>query len=213
MSNLSDQLASGALCTLEDVAKRVPGYDPGADNKLDATLNDLILRESADFQEASGREILPMNDDTARTFDITASIIARRSFRIGDVATVTRVELFDVDGATSLGQLQASQYVLLPRARKSWEPFRRIKFPYRPGTVLSLRCGGTIVITGTFGFPEIPTTVRQAIATMVVYRYLSDAAFDGTPFAELANRDEFNMASAIRVAMDARDRLSGPALA
>jgi hypothetical protein len=213
MSNLSDQFAKGALCTLDDVAKRVPGYDPGDDQLLDETLDDLILRESADFQEATGREILPMNDDTARTFDITVSVLTRRSMRIGDVAAVTAVELFDIDGATSLGQLQASQYVLLPRARRSWQPLRRITFPYRPGTVLSLRCGGTIVITGTFGFPEIPVTVRQSVATMVVVRYLNDAAFAGTPFAELANRDEFNMSAAIRVAMDARDRLAGPAFA
>lgn len=208
-----DQFQDGALCTLEDVARRVPGYDPGDEGEIDATLSDFIVGESADFIEETGREIIPKNADTFRIFDLTLANCRRRQLPIGDVAAIGSIELLDYDGTTSLGVIAAGLYVLLPRARLAWEPYRRLTFPYRPGSPLLVAPGRTLKITATFGFPEIPGTVRRAVATLTIWRYLNDIASVGTSFAEIANQPDINIAAGIRAALDVRDRLKLPGFA
>jgi hypothetical protein len=208
-----DELQDGALCTLNDVILRVPGYDPGDEADTDAALNDFIVTESADFIETTGREILPKNADAFRIFELTATRVRRRSLPIGDVADVTQLELLDYDESTVLDTIDPSLYVLRPRDRAAWEPFRRLTFPYRPGSSLLLAPGRTLKLTGTFGFPAIPATVRRSIATFVVVRYLNDSASAGTKFAELANQEDVDLGPAIRVALETRRRLTLPGMA
>jgi hypothetical protein len=204
-------MAARDLCTLDDVTKRTPGYDAGDDTNTDATLAALITQESRDFVEACGREIVAMSTGV-RTFDLTNANVARRQLRIGDAAAVSQVELFDYDDATSLGVIAPSQYVLLPRVRDDWEPIRRIAFPYRPmSAALMLAPGRTLHLSGTWGFPLIPDTVKFAVATFVIFRYINDVAGAGTQLSDAINRPEFNLAASLRAAMDVRDRLSsGP---
>jgi hypothetical protein len=210
MTVAPDQLQPRALCALLDVTKRVPGYEPGDDETVDDILNDLIVQESRDFVETTGREIVAMSSGP-RVFDLTVSMIGRRSLPIGDAASITQVELFDYDGTTSLGVIASNLYVLQPRVRDDWQPIRRLWFPYRPVSApVLLAPGRTLEITATWGFPAIPDTVRRAVATLVIFRYLNDAAAAGTVFADAANREDFNLGASLKVALDARDRL-GPA--
>lgn len=204
-------MAARDLCTLDDVTKRTPGYSTGDDTETDATLSALITQESRDFVEACGREIVAMSSGP-RTFDLTTSMIERRQLRIGDAAAVAQVELFDYDDSTSLGVIDPSLYVLYPRVRDDWEPIRRIMFPYRPmSSALMLAPGRTLHVTATWGFPQIPDTVKFAVATFVIFRYINDVAGAGTQLAEAINRPDFNLAASLRAAMDVRDRLSrGP---
>lgn len=207
-----DQLQPRALCSLLDVCQRAPGYTAGDDPEIDETLNDLIVQESRDFVEATGREVVAMATGP-RTFDLTASNLTRRKIRVGDAATVSAVQLFDYDGTTSLGVIAANLYVLEPRIRDDWQPIRRIWFPYRPGNSILLAPGRTLVVTGTWGFPAIPDTVKRAVATLVIARYLTDTAEAGTAFSDAVNRAGFNFAGSIRAALDVRDRLSTPPFA
>jgi len=204
-----DQLQPRALCSLLDVIGRVPGYEAGDDNEIDDILSELILRESRDFVEVTGREIVAMSTGV-RVFDLTRSNLARRTVRIGDAAAVSQVELFDYDEATSLGVIASNLYVLEPRVRDDWQPIRRIRFPHRPGSAILLAPGRTLKVTATWGFPAIPQTVRTAVASLVIWRYVNDVAAEGTSFADAVNRVEFNFAQSLRVALDVRDRLAGP---
>lgn len=196
-----------SLCTLADVIQRVPGYDLGDDQDTDEALAALIIAESRDFMEVTGREITSMGDDDPRIADLTASICQRRQMPIWDATTVTQIELFDFDGITSLGVIDPSLYILEPRVKEDWKPYNRLRFPYRPMSTLLLAPGRTIALTGTWGFPMIPATVTRAVATFVINRYLNDTAATGTAFADAANQAEYNLGSALRVAFDVRQRL------
>lgn len=200
------------LCTLDDVVARIPGYTAGEDDDIDALLADLITQESRDFVETCGREIISIDSDepVTRTFDLDSSTIMRGKLPIGDAAAIATVELFDYDGSTSLGVIDPTLYVLLPRIRDDWEPYRRLWFPPRPlQTPLLLAPGRTLALTGAYGFPAVPTTVTRAVATLVVFRYLNDVAPAGTDLADAADRAEFNLAASLKVALDTRDRLRG----
>src|SRR5581483_1021467 len=111
VSVTADQLQPGALCTLLDVAKRVPGYSIGEDGELDEILSDLIIQESADLEETTGREIAATDAGVTRVFDLTPAIVSRRTLPVGDLTTATKVELFDYDETTSLGIIDPGLYV------------------------------------------------------------------------------------------------------
>jgi len=209
VSVTADQLQPGALCTLLDVAKRVPGYSIGEDGELDEILSDLIIQESADLEETTGREIAATDAGVTRVFDLTPAIVSRRTLPVGDLTTATKVELFDYDETTSLGIIDPGLYVFTPRVRpRPWRPYTRLTFPYRPtGGPILLAPGRVVKITGTWGFPEIPTTIARAVAVFTIFRYLNDVAASGTPFAELASQEDVNLAASLRAALDARDRL------
>ena len=203
---MAESLLPRALCALEDVTKRVPGYNPGQDPEIDETLVDLILQESRDFLETTGRELRAMISDTDRTFDVYEQVVERRRIWIGDAATVTGVALRQHDGSL-IQTLEASAWVAEPRVRDDWEPITRLVFPYWTSSPAPLYCDTVCVVTGAWGFPMLPDSVRRAVATFVIIRYLSDVAAEGTPFADLAARPEFNLAGSLRVALDVRDRL------
>lgn len=211
MSNLPDQLQPRALCTLIDVCKRLPGYEPGSDGEIDDILNDLIVQESRDFIDETKREITSRGDEDARLFDLDYQSYYLRELWIGDNATVTAVELLEQDG-TLIQELDETAWTLLPRNREDWQPVHALAFPTRVPAPATLRCSQVVSITGTWGFPAIPDTVRRAVATFVIFRYLNDVAVSGTRFAEFANTEEFNMSGSLRVALDVRSRLRIPTI-
>jgi hypothetical protein len=203
------------LCTLRDVFRLVPGFDPeDADNgDIVETCGNLISSESVSIMRETGREIVAIPDSDPRTFDLTPSNCRRRSLPIGDAAAISKVELFDYDGTTSLGVVAPSLYVLLPRLRETWEPFTRIRFPYRPtGAPLLLAPGRSLVLTGTWGFPEIPLDLRQACAKRVVLRYVADNANAGTRLADAID-DTFSIGALLQSARETVDGYSRPGFA
>lgn len=203
------------LCTLRDVFRLVPGFDPDDVDNADIveTCANLISSESVSVIRETGREIVEIPDNNPRTFDLTHSICARRSLPIGDAAAVTQIELFDYDGTTSLGIIDPGLYILLPRLRQSWEPLTRVRFPYRPASPPPLLAPGrTLAITGTWGFPQIPFDLRQACAKRVLLRYIADTANAGTRLADAID-DTFNIGALLASARDTVDGYSRPGFA
>jgi hypothetical protein len=192
------------LCTLRDVFRLVPGFDPdevdadGNENgEIVETIANLISSESQSIYKETGREFVAITGADPRIFDVSASVCRRRSMPIGDAAAITQVELFDFDGVTSLGVVDPNLYILEPRLREDWRPITRIRFPYRPGTILRLAPGRTLEITGSWGFPLIPADLRQACAKRVLLRYVADSANAGTRLADALD-DTFSIGALLR---------------
>ena len=212
------------LCALADVVERVPGYAVGDDAATDALLGDFITIESRDFMEETGREITPIAPGSVmRVFDVDWIVCEERELLIGDATDTTGVVLKGQDG-TVLQTLASSAWIDLPRIREDWEPITSIYFPplvddpafftwptvtwgpYVPDENPRLVCE----VTGTWGFPLVPATVKRAVATLVLMRYLNDAAAVGTALSDAANRAELNLAGSLKAALDVRDRFKVP---
>jgi hypothetical protein len=188
------------LCSIADVLSYVPGYRQN--DATEAKLQQLIESESLLLQRDAGREIVAIAGANPRTFDLIPANIRRRSLPIGDAAAITKVELFDYDGTTSLGVIANALYVLEPRTRDEWRPYTRLRFPYRPSTSsLLLAPGRTLELTGTWGFPVVPAFVREACAKRVLLRYITDVATKGTALAEAL--DDVNAAALFASSRDA----------
>lgn len=207
------------LCSLTDVCALVPGYNAGDDTDTDSLLQTLITEQSRDVMERCGREVTPVTSgSSARLFDIDNAFLRRRKLKIGDAATVTAVELQDFQGNTTQ-TLASTDYTLLPRVREDWQPYGAVWFiPTTPALWPTFWGGGwpisygVVKVTGTWGFPNIPTTLREATARLVIVRYLNDVTSLGTQFANAADRNEFNVAASIRTALDAIDRFYVPTI-
>ena len=209
------------LCVLADVAKLVPGYTVGADAATDAPLGELITEQSRDAMESTGREFaaIEASQPALRSFDIDETVMRRRKLFVGDLASApTLVALYDGQG-NLVQTLTAASYVLLPRVREDWQPYSTVWFRWDASNAASLWAwgdwlwqGGLVCqITATWGFPTIPTTVKDAVARLVIVRYLNDVTDQGTQFADAADRVSFNVAGSIRQALSALDRFYVPA--
>jgi hypothetical protein len=196
------------LCALADVLRYVPGYVSADDT--DATLQELITSLSIDAYQDTGREFTPRapNPDT-RVFEVDWYTLEERELEIGDLAQIDddfELTLSDPDG-TVLQTLQEGAYVALPRSRDAWEPITTLKLPrvaVAPAEPALLAIRRLITITGTYGFPAIPENVRQAIAKLVIVRYLTDVADHGTAFTD--ELDNINIAGLFRSATESLDR-------
>ena len=209
------------LCALADVTRLVPGYTAGDDTNTDATLNELITEQSRDAMERCGREFTPIeaSQPALRSFDVDETVARRRKLYVGDLASAPT--LFELKtGAGELAQtLTGASYVLLPRVREDWQPYSTVWLRLDAADAATLwgfdgwwRGRGLVAeITATWGFPSVPTTVKDAVARLVIVRYLNDVTNQGTEFADAADRVQFNMAGSIRQALDALDRFRVPA--
>lgn len=193
-------LSTRALCTLDDVARLVPGYR-ATDETQDALVT-LINTESVTAHRDADREFVPLAGNLTRVFPITRTVVRRRLVRIGDCATVSTVKILDLDQATELETVAAADRVSLPRVRDSWEPVEQLGFPAGTGSPADLRCGGLVQVTGTWGFPDIPQDLQTAVAKMVLVRYLADITTRGTSLAEALDAQGFNAGVAFASARD-----------
>lgn len=207
------------LCALADVTKLVPGYTAGTDTNTDATLSELITEQSRDAMESTGREFKSITDPatpSTRSFDVLdtwnvngagiGSTVWRRKLHVGDMAgPVTAVSTVDAQG-NAVETVSASNYVLLPRVREDWQPYSTIWFPPNCSQPAQIYSGYVISVTATWGYVSVPTTVKDAVARLVIVRYLNDVTAQGTQFADAANRADFNVAASIRQALTALER-------
>lgn len=201
------------LCVLTDVTALVPGYTAGDDTATDARLTALIAEASRDAMERTQREFTAIVNGTTplnpRSFDVDATIARRRRLMIGDCAAIASATIKDGQG-TTVQTVDLAGVVSDPRIREDWQPIGTLWFRPDAATPAPLIPGYVVEISGTWGFPSIPTTIKEAVARLVVVRFLNDVAAVGTQFADAANRAEFNLAASIRVALDALDRFYVP---
>ncbi len=188
------------LCSLADVLSYVPAYQ--SDQETDEKLEALIEAESQTIHQDLGREFVAIAGADPRLFEITGWNCRTRRIRIGDCAAVTTVRVLDEDG-TVRETVAAADRDELPLTRQEWEPIRQIKLLSVSPNPATIMPGQRLEVTGSWGFPSVPANVREACAKLVIVRYLSDVANDGTRFAEALNNSEISIAGLLRSAGDA----------
>lgn len=185
--------SSRGICSRADVMRLVPGYSDDPDT--DGVLEEIIKAESRSAHQLYGREFVSIASATTRTFDLDEWSVRERRVRVGDMTTVTTVVIKDVNGVT-LETVAAADRVSLGsdgnRTREEWEPITELWFPPTTAAASSLAEGNVVVVTGVWGFPELPADLRMAVAKLVLVRYLADAANAGTALADAANEQGFD---------------------
>lgn len=214
---MSDTPIDRDLCTLDDVRRYIPGYEP--DDETEETLQALIESISVDTYEEIGREFVARGEDgETRLFEIDDYDVEEREVQIGDAAEVTVVEIHDARG-TVLQAVPDESWVALPRSRDSWGPITSLAFPidvavpaelsltlltegmfYEPGFRGRRRSERLLAVTATWGFPAIPANVRQSIAKLVIVRYLTDVGASGTALTDAL--DNINIGGLFRSATE-----------
>lgn len=133
--------------------------DTGEDLDLVRVINDISNR----FHEEAGREFKAVGTNPqTRTFDVDGAGWNTGVVDVGDVTSITSVDVLSSDWTTVLQTVPSTDYAALPLNRAAWEPIRRLYFNYGLG-VPRLRGGYRVRVTGTFGFPAVPGNVRQAV--------------------------------------------------
>lgn len=196
------------LCTLADVKARVPNYQEPVDGtkkaRADALILDYIDVASERIYEVSGREFLsyldPGGDDASeaatwpqapaetRIFDVriggntpggqTASALA-----IGDAADITAVTLsYTWESASTVPfALDIPTRIRLePAPRAPGKPIRRLVVLGDVGD------GDRYRVTGRWGFPKLPMSIRDAAAVQAAYYANRDIAKYGETFLQAA---------------------------
>lgn len=186
--------ATRYLCELEDVTSFAPGYV--ADPTTDSILRQLIGAKSREWHQQTGREFAAINPALpTRRFDISDWAVLDRKIRIGDMAqTPSAVTFYDFDQVTVTRSVLSTDYVLTPRVREEWEPITGIMFPWFTPNAPWFLSGQVLEVTSSgWGFPATPLDVREAVAGMVIYDYLTKVAESGTAFAEAINYGAVNV--------------------
>lgn len=213
-------MAARDLCTLADVALLVPGYAQGNDTDTDAILSELITETSRAAMDLHSRrefKAIEASQPATRLFDMSAAQQRTGKLPIGDLANTTGLAVKLLDGQGNVAQTLTlnTDFVLLPRVREDWQPYHTIWFVNTvPFFWPNFQWGppGTVQVTGTWGYPSVPTTVKDAVARLVIIEYVNDVAASGTPFAELVNRQEINLGAWFRRAMDALESHCVPSI-
>lgn len=203
------------LCTLDDVKSYVPAYR--ANDTTDGKLESLITSESELIHSESGREIIPAAaQPETRAFTISRPAAAWQRVEIGDLSdtggTDFAAELLDRDDTILVQTIDTAEirptYERTSRRfrRQAWEPVTALEFPTALGAP-SLCEGQTLLVTGTWGFPQVPAFVKEACAKRVILRYVTEVAGSGDSFSEAAA--ELNLAGLFASARDAVSQISG----
>jgi hypothetical protein len=206
------------LCTLEDVVSYAPGYTIGDDETLEGKLQQLITAQSDLICSDTGREIPnaaavdPRIYDTGRVNAYTGRVDIDDLTFLDDRVTV---ELYDADGSLA-EEIDVDTIIPLYGAARHttnlWEPITALEFRTSRGAP-SLFPGQELRITGTWGFPSIPTFIREACAARVVLRYVSDVAASGDQFSEAVSEGNLNLAGLFASSADAIGQLQRPVFA
>lgn len=175
------------LCALADVTRYLPGYT--TDATIDATLSALISAESVEIIRETGKEFVAISPPVnPRSFDVTAATVRYRKLPIGACSSITTVT--QKRNGVTVQVIASGDYIAEPRVRHAWEPLKRLRFPQLSGSPVLLQEEDVIEINATtWGYPAIPTDIAQACAKMVIVRYVSDVAKEGTQFADAVTDD------------------------
>jgi hypothetical protein len=199
------------LCTIDDVLRYIPAYR--SEELTDATFAALITSESEGIHDDTGREIIANGvQPGVRAFEITRDKARVRRVEIGDLAsagdTDITVELLATDD-TIIATIARDQYRPLYQTKRQpknpWEPITALSFPTALGGP-RLAHGQTLLVTGNWGFPSVPSFIVEACAKRVILRYASDVASAGTQAAQAIA--EINLAGIFASARDDVFRLN-----
>lgn len=170
----SGQLATHALVSLAETRDwlQQQNQEPPDALELARLINDVSDR----FIQEAEREFKPrVPNPSARTFEVTfrpwdpwyidGDFQGNRGtgniIKVGDLTSFTAVDIIDEDWTTVLTPtVPLTSVESLPRNRASWEPIRELRLH---SSVTDLSPGRTVRVTGTWGFPSVPGSVRQAV--------------------------------------------------
>lgn len=171
----SAQLNTRALVTLPEAKDWLnrQNIDTSNDLELARVINDISERL---MLEADREFVAYTANPSMRTFDVPFNGPAdpwyvdgtfmgdrnsrRRTIQVGDLASYTDVSVLDTDWVTTLASYTgASQVRALPLNRKPWEPITSLEINSSAG---ALSRGQVVAVTGNWGFPSVPGTIRQA---------------------------------------------------
>lgn len=176
----SAQLSTSALVSLPEAKDWLNIQNIDASNDLDITrvINDISER----MQEEAEREFVAAGNPQTRTFPVVWRGPRRpwyvdhtymgdynpsaRTIQVGDLASFTQVQIIDTDWTTVLETVDPASITAHPTVRKSWEPITALEFA---STVTGLTPGMRVAVTGTFGFPSVPGSIRQACLDAVAW--------------------------------------------
>lgn len=195
------------LCSLADVQTYLPGY--AANGSTDAKLAQLITAESQQFAEDAHSEFVATEASQPASRDFDVDLRTRRAY-VGalDGAQTLTLALVNDDATTTA--------VDSTDITKLWGPRRFAKAAWMPVTQLEIASSALpdvrsceaqrIRVTATWGFPDVPAFVSEAVAASVVLRYVSDVASAGTDLADAL--DSINIRGLVARRQDALETLA-----
>lgn len=220
---VNNGLSTTALVQLSDARDYLAqlNIDTSNDLLLARVINDISDR----FAEEAEREFKVFGTNPqVRTFDVDEQAIWRREIRVGDLTSFTQVRILDELG--NVIQTPAlADVISLPRVRRTYNPIRTLRFTQNVVRLWSGLYPFVIEVTGTWGFPSVPGSVREAVLETIAsvmnrdvesYREDLSQLAPGSPDAGTvvmvgAGRQRFVSLtpSAQAVAEDYRDQLVG----
>jgi hypothetical protein len=153
-------LSARALVSLQEAKDwlQVQNVDTANDLELVRVINDV----SELAHSEAGREFKRVDTTssaTIRLFEVDQLAYQNKFVQIGDLSTTpTLVRVLATDWATSVGTVTG--YATYPRSREAWAPITALQFKQ---TDLTPMPGQIVEVTGVWGFPLVPGTVRQAV--------------------------------------------------
>ena len=138
---------------------RQQNVDTSSDLQIVQVINDMSQR----FLEECEREIVPYGTNPiVRTFDVDEEAVYNREIRIGDLTSFTQVRILDELG-NLIQTVNSSDVISLPRVRRPWQPIRSLRFTQNVNRLWYGYYPLVVEVTGTWGFPSVPGTVRRAM--------------------------------------------------
>lgn len=138
------------------------------DTTKDLKIVKRINAASKRIHEVSGREfVAKTTNPDERSFDIQWTDAYGVKF-IGDLSTLTSssATITDLNTGTVVQTFTGTEYVAMPRNRGSDEPITSLRFL---ASATGYRAGNVLNITGTWGFPMVPTDVQHACMDTVAF--------------------------------------------
>jgi hypothetical protein len=183
-------VVNGYLTTSE--AQSYIGMSAGTDT---AELDDVITSVSRMIDRFCGRHFFQATS-TAKFFDCEPDQETLTFGPYGDLVTATEVAYDDNDDGTFESTLSAGAYQLTPQGATTRGPISEPFTGLRVLSGISLPLApaasgrtGLVRVTGTWGWPAVPTEVKQAARILVAEVYkLSDA-----PLGVVAGFSEFGV--------------------
>lgn len=151
------------LCTVAQVRAYMQ-HDATVGTDNDDLTQELITRASASIMDYTGREFATTaSGSTSRSFLYYNGPDRVLNLTPYDARTVTQVELdADVDDSTIL--TDSAEWRLLPIPSK-YGAYHALYLPNHSGTAT----GRVVTVTGTWGWPTIPSDIAQACIDTVVH--------------------------------------------